>query len=186
MKIPAYKTEGIIIGRFNSNEFDKLLVVYTRECGKILVKAKSLRKKEAKMKAQLEIFNHVRLLLAKGKNIDTITGAALVCGFPNLRSSLEAVAASYYIAELLDKMIVGPERDERIWQLAYKFFNFLEEKPRDKKTIQKLISRFEYNLLAFLGHKSQKEKKSYLDLIRYISRERIESSAFLSRILAWG
>ena len=41
MKIPVYKTEGIIIGKFNSNEFDKLLVVYTKDFGKILVKAKS-------------------------------------------------------------------------------------------------------------------------------------------------
>jgi DNA repair protein RecO (recombination protein O) len=186
MKIPVYKTEGIIIGKFNSNEFDKLLVVYTKDFGKILVKAKSLRKKEAKMKSQLEIFNHVHLMLAKGKNMDTISGVALKNGFPNLRQDLNPLAAVYYICEVMDKMIVGSEQDEKIWQLVLKFLNFLEEKPRNKTTIGKLINRFEYNLLTFLGHKPEQEKKSYLDVLQYLSGERIEASVFLKEILSWG
>lgn len=181
-----YKIEGIIIRRFNSNEFDKLLVVYTRERGKILVKAKSLRKKEAKMKAPLEIFNHAHLMLAKGKNMDTISGVALANGFPNLRNNLEALAAAFYICELLDKLIIGPERDERIWQLVFKAFNFLEEKERNARTIEKLLNRFEYNLLSLLGHQPEKEKKSHFYSIEYIIGARVEARAFLAQVLAWG
>jgi DNA repair protein RecO (recombination protein O) len=186
MKIPVYKTEGIIIRRFNFNEFDKLLVVYTKDFGKILVKAKSLRKKEAKMKSQLEIFNYVHLMLAKGKNMDTISGVALENGFPNLRQDLNSLAAAYYICEATNKLITAPERDERIWQLVLKFFYFLEEKPRSAQTIQKLINRFEYNLLTFLGHKPEREKKSYLDIFQYLCGERVEASVFLKEILSWG
>lgn len=184
MKIPVHKTEGIIIRRFNANEWDKLLIVYTREFGKILVKAKSLRKKEAKMKAPLGLFNHVHLILAKGKNMDTISGVVLFNGFPSLRQELESLAAAYYICELLDKMIIGPERDERIWQMVWKAFSFLEEKKREANIIKELVNRFEYNLLAFLGHKPKEEKKSYLDLIQYINGERVESQTFLSQVLA--
>jgi DNA repair protein RecO (recombination protein O) len=183
MKIPVYKTEGIIIRRFNSNEFDKLLVVYTREFGKILVKAKSLRKKEAKMKNSLELFNHVQLLLAKGKNIDTITGAMIENSFNNLKSHLPSLAAAYYICELLDKLIIGPEQDERIWQLAWKAFNFLEEKPRNSETIKKLLQRFEYNLLSFLGHQQEQKQVSYFDAIQYIIGDKVESRGFLGAVL---
>lgn len=184
MKIPVYKTQGVILRRFNANEFDKLLVVYTREFGKLLVKAKSLRKKEAKMKESLELFNYVDLLLAKGKNMDTITGVVVENSFVNLKSHLPSLAAAYYISELLDKLIVGPERDERIWQLIIKAFDFLAEKQRSSETIKKLLQRFEYNLLALLGHEPAKEKKSYLDLMQYICGERIESKIFLSQVLS--
>jgi DNA repair protein RecO len=184
MKIPVYKTEGIIIRKFNSNEFDNLLVVYAKEKGKILVKAKSLRKREAKMKASLEIFNHVDLLAAKGKNIDTITGVAIKNSFPNLRCDLPSLAAAFYISELLDKLLAGPEKDERIWQLVWKAFGFLEEKQRSQAIVKKLINRFEYNLLAYLGHQPEEKKKSYLDAIQYIAGDKIESQVFLSQVLA--
>jgi len=183
MKIPVYKTEGIVVGRFNSNEFDRLLVVYTRERGKILVKAKSLRKKEAKMKESLELFSHVYLTLAKGKNIDTVAGVMLADGFPNLRRDLLSLSSAYYICELLDKLIAGPEKDERIWELVLKAFTFLEEKPRNGRTIEKLISRFEYNLLSFLGHRPEKQEKSYLHLLQYTCGCRIESALFLIPLL---
>ena len=195
MKIPVYKTQGIILRRFNANEFDKLLIVYTRERGKILVKAKSLRKKEAKMKESLELFNYVDLLLAKGKNIDTITGVIIKNSFISLKSHLPSLAAAFYISELLDKLIIGPERDERIWQLVLKAFNFLEEKERNGETIKKLLQRFEYNLLALLGHepacsvspsdagRPEQKKASYLDSIQMICGERIESRNFLSEAI---
>lgn len=195
MKIPVYKTQGIILRRFNMNEFDKLLVIYAREFGKLLVKAKSLRKKEAKMKESLELFNFVDLLLAKGKNIDTITGVVVGSSFVNLKSNLLSLAAAYYISELLDKLIIGPERDERIWQLILKAFNFLEEKERNGETIKKLLQRFEYNLLALLGHepacnvslsdagRPDQKKASYLDSIQMICGERIESKNFLSEAI---
>jgi recombinational DNA repair protein (RecF pathway) len=220
MKIPVYKTEGIIVGRVNANEFDRLLVVYTKEFGKILVKAKSLRKKEAKMKAQLELFNYVHLILAKGKNMDTISGVVLLDGFPRMRENLESLAAAFYIGELLDKLIVGPERDERIWQLVLKAFNFLDrsipqchsdpaldageefhrgrpsrsfvplrraqDDNKRKAQIKELARRFEYNLLALLGHQQEKEKKSYLEIIQSLTGEKIESQMFLSQVLAWG
>lgn len=183
MKIPVYKTQGIILRRFNSNEFDKLLVVYTRERGKILVKAKSLRKKEAKMKESLELFNCVDLLLAKGKNIDTITGVIIKNSFINLKSYLPSLAVTYYISELVDKLIIGPERDERIWQLILKAFNFLEEKERNGETIKKLLQRFEYNLLALLGHEPEQKQAFYLDSIQMICGEKIESRNFLSEAI---
>ncbi|MBU1137070.1 recombination protein O N-terminal domain-containing protein, partial [Patescibacteria group bacterium] len=37
-----YKTQGIIIRRGNANDFDRLLTVYTKEFGKVLLKAKSV------------------------------------------------------------------------------------------------------------------------------------------------
>lgn len=183
MKIPVYKTEGIIVGRFNSNEWDRLLIVYTKEKGKILVKAKSVRKKEAKLKETLELFNHIHLMLAHGKNIDTVVGATISSGFPVIRTHLPSLSATYYISELVDKLIVAPERDEQIWDLLTKAFSFLEEKECNPQTIQKLLERFEARLLEELGHPVDASRLNRLDFIQNLCGERIESSSFLNSVL---
>ena len=51
-----YKTQGIIIKRTNLGEFDRLLTVYTKDFGKILIRGKSIRKNQAKLKGHLELF----------------------------------------------------------------------------------------------------------------------------------
>jgi len=195
MKIPVCKTEGIIIRRFNSGEFDKLLVVYTKEFGKILVKAKSLRKKTAKLRGSLELFNYVHLMLAKGKNIDTVAGATIINCFPNVRGLLPATAALYYISELLDKMVVAPEKDAKIWNMVVKSFSFLEEKQDNETIIKKLINRFEHNLVSYLGYlpaltnkalqagRPEKAHRDYIDFFQELAGEKIESFAFLQLVL---
>lgn len=203
MKTPLHKTEGIIIRRFNAGELDKMLVVYTKEYGKILVKAKSLRKKEAKLKETLELFSHVHLTLAYGKNIDAVAGATIISNFPNLRADLSSVAAAYYLSELLDKMIVGPERDEQIWDLISKSFyfleekshHFLEEKRREGQVIKKLVEKFEERLLVFLGHlpalqggalragPASSAQASQVAVIQNLCGQKIESFGFLGRML---
>lgn len=183
MKIPLYKTEGIIIRRFDSNDFDKLLVVYTKDFGKILIKAKSLRKKAAKLKESLESFNYINLLLAHGKNIDTITGVVIVNSFPALKSHLLSVATAYYMLELIDKLVVAPEKDERIWQLILKAFIFLEQKQHSPTKIQELLSRFEHNLITYLGYQPIEKQKSYLDYIESLCQQPIESFQFLKSVL---
>jgi DNA repair protein RecO (recombination protein O) len=152
MKPPLHKTEGIIIRRFDVGEFDRILIVYTKEYGKISVQVKSLRKKEAKLRETLELFNHVHLMLAYGKNIDAVVGATIINSFPNLRTDLSSLAAVFYLSELLDKLIVAPEKDEQIWDLVRKSFCFLDEKRRDTHVIKKLVEKFEDRLLVLLGH----------------------------------
>ena len=186
MKIPLYKAEGIIIKKYNSGEFDSLLVVYTKDFGKILVKAKSLRKKLAKLKENLELFNHVHLMLAKGKNIDTIAAVYLYSSFPNAKQNLTAVSTLYYLAELIDKMIVAPEKDARIWEMLRKAFYLLEQNKPNKDTIKKLLNRFEYNLLVYLGHQPEEEKDDYLQMLQNIAEAKIEARDFLVEILSAG
>src|SRR4030042_2985769 len=195
MKISVCKTEGIIIRRFNSGEFDKLLVIYTKEFGKILIKAKSLRKKTAKLRGSLELFNYVHLMLAKGKNIDTVAGATIMNCFPNVRGRFPPTAALYYISELLDKMVVAPEKDAKIWNMVVKSFSFLEEKQGNESIIKKLINRFEHNLVSYLGYlpalanealqadRPEKVHRGYIDFIQELAGEKIESFAFLQLVL---
>lgn len=181
--VGVYKTEGIVIKRNNWGERDKLLFIYSQDFGKILIKAKSLQKKEAKLKESLEPFNHLHLMMAHGRSIDTIVGAVIINSFPSLKSHLPLVAAAYYLSEIIDKLIVGPEKDERIWQLILKAFYFLNQNNLEPMKIKELLAKFEWHLLSYLGYQPISAKASYLDFIQNLSGQKIESFKFLQQII---
>jgi DNA repair protein RecO len=165
-----YKTEGIIIKKANLGEFDRLITIYSKDFGKIIVKAKAVRKNQAKLRGHLELFLRSHLMIAPGRGWDIVTGAETIESFPYLHQHLSSLAAAYYLAELIDQLIVGPEKDENIWLLLLSSFQQLNQtlasKPspeQENQNIRKIIRDFEVNLLNFLGYGSaDKDPTSFL------------------------
>jgi len=180
-KISLYKTEGIILRKADLNETDRLFVIYSKEYGKMLLRAKGVRKNESKLRGYLELFNYNKFLIAKSKTIDIITNVEPIETFPNLRNNLEALAAAFYGSEIIDRLIVGPEKEERIWQLIYRFFRALETKSTPTK---KLIPLFEDKFLLFLGYGSQIERrqKDNQKFIQSLVDREIRSAKFLKQL----
>src|SRR3989338_8346383 len=108
-----YKTQGIIIKKTDLTEADRLLTIYTKDLGKILVKARAVKKTQAKLKGHLELFLHSHLMLAQGRNMDIITSAETIEGFPNHHQDLSALASAYYLAELIKQLIPSHEQVQK-------------------------------------------------------------------------
>ena len=170
-----YKTQGIIIKRKNLGEYDRLLTVYTKEFGKILVKAKSIRKNQSKLRGHLELFLFTHLMIAPGKGFDIITGAETIESFPYLHKDLPCLTATYYLSELIDKLIVGQEQDEEIWKLFYSTFQQLNQENKDIKII---INDFENQLLEFLGYGKQ---ENFLSFVESMINDRIKTYPLLTK-----
>ena len=184
--VMLYKTQGIIIKSENLGELDRLLTIYTRDFGKILARAKSVRKNQAKLKGHLETFFYSHLMMAPARGVDIVTGAETIESFSFLRQNLSCLAAAYYLAELIDQLIVGPERDADIWRLLLDSFRALNkisgvDENKEAFSIKKVIDNFERGLLGFLGYGSiQKNSAAF---IRSLLGEGIKSENFLKRVL---
>ena len=172
-KLVMYKTQGIIIKRKNLGEYDRLLTVYTKEFGKILIKAKSIRKNQSKLRGHLELFLFTHLMIAPGKGFDIITGAETIESFPYLHKNLSYLTAIYYLSELIDKLITNPEQDEEIWKLFYSTFQQLNQEDKDIKPI---INNFENQLLDFLGYGKQ---ENFLSFVESMINDIIKTYPFL-------
>jgi DNA repair protein RecO (recombination protein O) len=172
-----YKTQGIIIKKTNLGEFDKLITVYSKDFGKIVVKGRAVRKNQAKLKGHLELFLYSHLMIAPGRGLDIITGAETIEGFPYLHQSLSSLAATYYLSELIDKLIAGPEKDENIWQLLLNSFQALDQEKQDIKSV---ISNFENKILEFLGYGQQ---KNFLSFVESLANDKIKSYQQLIKVL---
>ncbi len=174
-KISVYKTEGIIIKSADLGQLDRLITIYSQIFGKILVRAISARKRESKLRGYLEPFTLANFLLAKSKTIDILTDVEPIDNFSCLHKNLEALAYAYYFSELIDKLVVAPERDVKIWALVERVFQVLNQKQTDLPKIKNL---FEQKLLEFLGHGILKNKKA-LEVIQGLAGEHIRSEKFL-------
>jgi hypothetical protein len=123
--VGVYKTEGIILKSAPLGEADLLLTLYTRGYGKIMARAISARKKEAKLKGYLQTFSRGNFLLAKSRTIDIVTDVENAVSYNFLKSNLSALSLAYYFSELVDKLTFGPERDENVWRLLARAFEVL-------------------------------------------------------------
>lgn len=148
----VYKVQGIIIKKQDVGGYDRLFWIYTKERGKILVKAKSVRKKESKLNGLLEIFNYGHFLIAQGKTMDTITNVWPVKSYLKMRNNLPSLWLAYYFVELVERLVVAPEPDLAIWRLLSGSLLHLDTGEKD---IERLARFFEYKLLCYLGYQPE-------------------------------
>jgi len=146
-----YRVEAIILKRKDYSEADRLLTVYARERGKMVLLAKGARKLTSRKSGHLELFSVVKLQLAKGRTWDIVTQAETLLYFPLLRRSLPRISHAYYLAELLDGFGEENNSDIRLYTLAKETLGRLNG---DDNLLR--VSRFfEMRLLSLTGFQPQ-------------------------------
>ncbi len=173
-----YKTQGIIIKKENLGEFDRLLTVYTKDFGKLLLRAKAVRKNQAKLRGHLELFLKSHFMIAPSRGFDIITGAETIESFPYLHKNLSSLAAAFYLSELTDKLVVGPEKDENIWRLLLESFKELDFK---EPAIEQTALDFGREILGLLGY--GRVPVGISRFIRSSLGEEIKSNLFLQKVV---
>jgi len=163
----VYKTEGIILKRKNFGEADKILTIFSKHYGKIKVIAKGVRKVTSKKAGVLELFNHCKLVLARGRSLDIITEAQIINNFSSWRKSLNKVGVAWYFCELVDKLTAEGQINRSLFELLKKYLENL-----DQKNSFQFIRSFEEHLLNQLGfgiplqwRRWQGSLKSYIESI---------------------
>ncbi len=87
----SYKATGINLRAYALGDTDKIVVIYTRELGKIKVVAKGARRLTSKFGGRLEPFVCNELLVNKGRNLDYLSQAETVENFLELRQTPEKI-----------------------------------------------------------------------------------------------
>src|SRR6266540_1158375 len=98
----SFRADSVVLRHSNWGEADRLLVLYTREQGKLRAIAKGARKVTSRKAGHLEPFTHVTLQLAKGRDLLIVTQAETVNAFLPLHDDLIKTGYAAYIVELLE------------------------------------------------------------------------------------
>src|SRR5688500_3489617 len=99
-----YKITGVILRRRNYGEADRILSIFSPDRGKVEAIAKGARKMKSKLGGHLELFSEIALMLAKGRNLDVVTGARLQKHFSKIAEDLDRLQVAYLICEIVDKL----------------------------------------------------------------------------------
>jgi DNA repair protein RecO (recombination protein O) len=99
----TYRAEAIVLKTNDFAEADRILVLFTRHFGKVRVVAKGIRRATSRMAGHAEPLTHATYQLARGRELDVLTGAEARAIYPQMRGDLGLIAAGWYVAELVDR-----------------------------------------------------------------------------------
>lgn len=179
----SYRTEGVILKRRNFNEADKILIVYTKHFGKISLIAKGVRKTTSKKGGHLELFNQVKISVAKGRNLDIVTEVEVINTFKKWRKNLEKIAVAFQLCELVDKLSADRAENKEVFDLLVNYLKNLSQINNYRLTIK----NFELSLLQSLGFWPRgRPTSSDIDLESYIEdliNRKIFSKKFVQEVI---
>lgn len=139
MRPRNYSSEGIVLGRKNYGEADRILSIYSLEFGRGSYLAKGIRKPESRKRGNLEIFSQIKFEAAGGKGINILTEVEMIDDFQPIRKSLHKIALSYYLMEVTGKITHEQEKNPELYYLILKYINKIKENTKLKKIKREFI-----------------------------------------------
>ena len=146
----TYKDEGIVLKTTKLGEADRIVTLLTESNGKVRAVAKGVRKTKSRWGARLEPFTHVDLMLYKGRNLDTITGAHILQSFDHVRQDYTRLMSAAALVEAVEK--ITPDRERSIPTYSLLLAGLRALAMEDAST---LVPAFLVKLLSVSGYHPQ-------------------------------
>ena len=103
MARPTYTANVIVLRKTKLKETDLILTCLTEDGSQLRFVAKGARKPNNSFASRLELFSNTHVLAVRGRSLDIVKEAKLICGNKGLRESMERMAAASVVCELLAK-----------------------------------------------------------------------------------
>ncbi len=147
MNYKSYSAEGFILARRNFGEADRILVLFTKEFGKISLLAKGVRKLTSRKRGGIEVFNKIKFSAVKGKSLDILTEVEVLNAYDSIREDLRRVSIAYYFSEVIGRVTRDNEKHMEVFEILGKYF----DKLTISKNLKKLRLEFVTEVLVTVG-----------------------------------
>ncbi|WP_099221200.1 DNA repair protein RecO [Listeria costaricensis] len=143
------KCEAIIIRQTSYRESDKIVVLYTREYGKIGMVARGAKKTKSRLAACTQLFTHgIYTFFGGGKGLVTMQQGDVMDTFSSIQRDIFLTAYATYACELLDKGTEERQKNPFLFELFFQVLRDIDE-GYDPAI---LINIFEMKMLNVMGH----------------------------------
>lgn len=149
--MPLYKTEALVIRRRPLGEADHILTLLTPDHGKLDAVAKGSRKPAAGLTGKVELFTHLRALLATGRSLDVVSQVEVIHPHAAMRGDLVRYAYGSYLLELFDLALDHRAPHPGVFRLLRAALEALERAPAAEHLVRYVEMRF----LQQLGYAPQ-------------------------------
>ncbi|MBE0466753.1 MAG: DNA repair protein RecO [Candidatus Desulforudis sp.] len=141
-----YQTEAIVLRASPVRDADRVLVLFSPECGRLRVWAHGASRPTSRKRGAVQPLCRSRFLLERGREIDVIRQAEAVEEFSSLHDDLETFSLASYLCELVEGFTPEGQPNARIYLLLLRVLRRLAGDRRDL-----LVRFFESRLLALSG-----------------------------------
>ncbi len=145
------RVESVVLRHNDWGEADRLLVLYTRDQGKLRAVAKGVRKLRSRKAGHLEPFTRVTLMLAAGRDLWIVTQAQTIDAYLPIREDLMRTGYAAYVVELLDRFTYEEGENRLLFQLLT---DTLERIAVDEDAYT-AVRYYELHLLDLLGFRPE-------------------------------
>ena len=150
-----YKTQGFVLKKLDRGEADQVFTIFTKDFGVLKILGRGIRKITSKLRGEIPVFSLTEIEFIQGKAYKTLTSAALIKDFQNIKKDLNRLEIAYQIAESFNQLVKPPEKDQKIYQFLSEVFNYLNKPQLPVADYQLLYFYFLWNLFSILGYKPE-------------------------------
>ncbi len=144
-----YRTEAIVLSRFDMGETDRVFTLLTRDRGKIRAIAKGARRPTSKLAPSLDYFNRCRVMLSRGRDLDVITSVEVIERREGFGERVTAFSHACHLAEVTGRLVPEGQDVPEVYQLLSAALTELEQ-PVEPWVLARW---FEMALLAVTGYR---------------------------------
>ena len=128
----SFETEGVVLRSIRFGEADRILHLYTAERGRVNAIAKGSRRPKSRFGGRLEPFFRLDLMLHEGRSdLCTVTGAATVDGYPDLRADGAAIGAAARGCDAVLRLRDSAEPNRPAYNLLCRYLALLDRRAGD-------------------------------------------------------
>jgi DNA repair protein RecO (recombination protein O) len=150
MGTPLYRDTAVVLRTYRLGEADRIVVLLTEHHGKVRAVAKGVRKTRSRFGARLEPMSHVRLLLAKGRELDIVSQAEAVESLAPLVGDLDHMTNGMAVLEAIDQMTLDREPAPHLYRMLVGALRTIAERSGPL-----VVPAFYWKLLAAEGVRPQ-------------------------------
>lgn len=146
-----YRTEAVVLARQNYSEADRIFIVYTPDRGRMSIIAKGIRRPRSRFGSYLDYFARISLDLAKGRDLDVVTGVSAIDSHERLRTDTESYGYAAYFAELTRHLTQDRQENRPLYDLLASSLTLINEAV-DPWPVAR---HFELGILTMLGYRPE-------------------------------
>lgn len=113
-----YRDTAVVLRTHKLGEADRIVVLLTKEHGKVRAVAKGVRKTKSRIGGRLEPLTHAALLVYEGRGeLQTISQAEALELFRPVRDDLQRLTRGLSLLEVVDQVTHEGQADARLYQM---------------------------------------------------------------------
>ncbi len=150
------ETEAIVLRAYNFGEADRIVVLFSRDAGRLRSVASGSRRRRNRFGSSLEPLTYLRAWLYERENRDLLrlNSTEILESFVDMQREYPVHVAAQYMAEVCDGFLPERERDDRVFRLLLHALQALKQ----ERKVDSVLVYFNYWVLRLSGFLGDLEK----------------------------